>query len=90
MKRTFYVLILLLFASNLIAQKTILEEIREDKNISAGNYYAYPYPEHPLPHLTLAPKGYKPFYISHYGRHGSRWLHSSSQDKVPVEIMSKG
>jgi len=24
--------------------------------------------------MTPAPKGYKPFYISHYGRHGSRYL----------------
>ena len=24
------------------------------------------------PALTPAPKGYTPFYISHYGRHGSR------------------
>ena len=24
--------------------------------------------------LTPAPSGYRPFYISHYGRHGSRWL----------------
>ena len=36
---------------------------------NAGLFYSYeavPAPE------TPAPKGYKPFYISHYGRHGSR------------------
>ena len=34
-------------------------------------YYAYPAPtEAPAP----APEGYEPFYISHYGRHGSRWM----------------
>ena len=34
-------------------------------------YYAYPAP----PGIyTPAPKGYEPFYISHYGRHGSRWM----------------
>jgi len=27
---------------------------------------------------TPAPKGYKPFYISHYGRHGARYLTSDS------------
>ena len=32
---------------------------------------AYIAPDKPL---TAAPKGYEPFYISHYGRHGSRWL----------------
>ena len=26
-----------------------------------------------LPEDTAAPKGYRPFYISHYGRHGSRY-----------------
>ena len=39
----------------------------------ANYYYAYPYPEKPLPQLTAAPKGYEPFHIEHYGRHGSRW-----------------
>ena len=40
-----------------------------------GVYYAYPI-ESGLdnPQLQPAPEGYKPFYISHYGRHGSRWL----------------
>ena len=40
-----------------------------------GVYYAYPIESgmaNPL--LQLAPEGYEPFYISHYGRHGSRWL----------------
>ena len=36
-----------------------------------GVYYAYPVTESKL---VTAPKGYEPFYISHYGRHGSRWL----------------
>lgn len=35
-----------------------------------GIYYAYP---EPAARLTPAPDGYEPFYISHYGRHGSRW-----------------
>lgn len=89
MKRTFYVLALFLFAINLYAQKTILEEIREDQNVSGGGYYAYPYPQHPLPRLTPAPKGYKPFYISHYGRHGSRWLHDTKLYKNSVETLNK-
>ena len=36
-----------------------------------GVYYAYPVTETTL---ADAPEGYEPFYISHYGRHGSRWL----------------
>ena len=34
-------------------------------------YYAYPTPEEDM---STAPEGYEPFYISHYGRHGSRWI----------------
>lgn len=35
-------------------------------------YYAYPAPDETAAG-TPAPEGYRPFYISHYGRHGSRW-----------------
>ena len=28
---------------------------------------------------TPAPKGYEPFYICHYGRHGSRYMSSSAE-----------
>ncbi|WP_407456749.1 histidine-type phosphatase [Fibrobacter sp.] len=35
-----------------------------------SNYYAYPTP---TAKYTKAPTGYKPFYLSHYGRHGSRF-----------------
>ena len=44
--------------------------------IKAYPYRAYgmdcPYPSEKT-NLTKSPKGYKPFYISHYGRHGSRY-----------------
>lgn len=43
----------------------------------AGVYFAYPAPDSVI--LTPAPEGYHPFYISHYGRHGSRWLPSDSR-----------
>ena len=36
-----------------------------------GVYYAYPVTQTTL---AEAPEGYEAFYISHYGRHGSRWL----------------
>lgn len=46
-------------------------QIKENVCRSASNYYAYP---GPTKKLTPAPKGYEPYYISHYGRHGSRYL----------------
>lgn len=48
-----------------------LEEITATPGKAGGVYYAYPVTESAN---TPAPKGYKPFYISHYGRHGSRYL----------------
>ncbi|MBR3726803.1 MAG: histidine-type phosphatase, partial [Prevotella sp.] len=48
------------------------EDFKKNVFMSASNYYAYPGPEQHK--LTPAPKGYEPYYISHYGRHGSRYL----------------
>ena len=39
-------------------------------------YYAYPTPDGIR---TPAPEGYSPFYVSHYGRHGSRWMTSDER-----------
>ena len=48
-------------------------------------YYAYPGPQQEI--LTDAPKGYEPFYISHYGRHGSRFQPSDERYKTVLEIL---
>lgn len=47
------------------------EEVLADPCKAGGIYYAYPGPDE---NLAGTPEGYKPFYISHYGRHGSRYL----------------
>lgn len=57
-------------ASTAFAQ-TSFEEIKADPSKVGSLYYLYPQTERID---TKAPKGYKPFYISHYGRHGSRYL----------------
>ena len=36
-----------------------------------GVYFAYPVTETVM---NAVPEGFQPFYISHYGRHGSRWM----------------
>lgn len=51
--------------------QTSVEEMSATKEKYAGNYYAYPTPSGKS---TPAPAGYTPFYISHYGRHGSRFM----------------
>ncbi len=62
------------------------ELFAKNLKVSASNSYAYPSAD--LPKLTPAPKGYKPFYIDHYGRHGSRWLVSTKQYSIPVEQLA--
>ena len=44
---------------------------REQYERYAGVYFAYPKAREKE---TPVPEGYDPFYISHYGRHGSRWM----------------
>lgn len=70
MRKFIIALILSCFLTDATAQRT-KEEIAQDPRRSASNYMAYPEPTKPL---TPAPKGKKPFYISHYGRHGSRFI----------------
>ena len=52
----------------------------------ASNYLAYPGPKQKL---TKAPEGYTPYYISHYGRHGSRYLINPAQYSDAVNILAK-
>ena len=51
-----------------------LEQLKADPQKAYGTDYPYRFE---MPALTKAPKGYKPFYISHYGRHGSRYYWSA-------------
>lgn len=44
------------------------------------------YPE-PSGRLTKAPRGYKPFHISHYGRHGSCYLGNDDRYSAPVALL---
>ena len=64
---------------------------REDFQVNykqvANNYFAYP--DENLPALSAAPEGYKPFYMSHYGRHGSRWLIAPNQYHLAVSTLAK-
>lgn len=53
------------------AGQSASEEIQANPAFAAGKYYAY---QAPKTSLTAAPDGYKPFYISAFARHGSRYL----------------
>ncbi len=71
MKHLTSLLLALSFPLGLFAQTSAEDEIRANRALSASNYLAY---VDPTEGLTPAPKGYEPFYLTHYGRHGSRWL----------------
>ena len=78
-------LVLATFGLGVNAQTTF-EEISADLNKAGGVYLAYPKGE---AKQTPAPKGYKPFYVSHYGRHGSRYLLGDGDYQWIIQLMTK-
>ena len=78
-------LVLATFGLGVNAQTTF-EEISADLNKAGGVYLAYPKVE---AKQTPAPKGYKPFYVSHYGRHGSRYLLGDGDYQWIIQLMTK-
>ena len=77
--------LLCLLALGLQAQaQTSREELLSHMELTAGNFANYPVP---TGHLTPAPEGYEPFYISHYGRHGARYMTSDKHYKRTREAL---
>ncbi len=68
MKKTFFILWAL--TCSVVGQA-------QNRQQMGGVYYAYSVPEQAKKVHSL--EGYTPFYISHYGRHGSRWMPSDSR-----------
>ena len=71
-----------------ITAQTAREEIAHNKWLAGSNYLDY---DRQLPSFdyTKAPKGYVPFYFSHYGRHGSRWLIGNDDYKRVIRPLRK-
>ena len=67
--------------------QTAAQEIRQNVLCTASNYMAYPGPIQQV--LTPAPQGMKPFYISHYGRHGSRFHNRPSMYNEPYLTLAR-
>ena len=63
-----------------------LAMIIENPDRAASNMHSYEFG--PLVD-TRAPKGFKPFYVSHYGRHGSRYETSASFAKAALDGLRK-
>ena len=83
MKKSLIIAIIALFAITIHAQ-SVQDDLKRDIRYSASNQLAYPTP---TGKLTPAPDNYKPFYISHYGRHGSRYLINPKDYNYPYEVL---
>ena len=64
--------------------QTSRTELRAHLDLASGNYCNYP---NPTGHVTPAPDGYEPFYVSHYGRHGARYMTDNDAYKYAIAKM---
>lgn len=78
------IIIALLTTATAVAQSA-KERIVANPILARGTYSLYPTEFAPL---TAVPRGYKPFYISHYGRHGSRFIQANEQFDMVIEQLS--
>ena len=85
MNRISIIVIGLLCGGAAVAQ-TAREEFKENFYLSGSNYLDYDRQLSTTP-LTAAPNGYEPFYMSHYGRHGSRWLIGEGDYTNPLNTL---
>lgn len=72
--KSFPIVATFLCLSVLLSAQDLRSIIERDPSLAAAVYQPYSPREG---QMTKAPRGYKPFYISHYGRHGSRYYTSS-------------
>lgn len=62
------------------------DEIAANHYLAGSNYLDYDR-QLPTTPLTPTPKGYEPYYMSHYGRHGSRWLIGEGDYRHPLTTL---
>ena len=87
MKKSIIVSLVLLIPLALCAEITKKEDINKDNLYKfRGSMTQY---EDPGVTYSKAPKGFKPFYMSHYGRHGSRYLLNTPQYNDPYTILQQ-
>lgn len=85
MKYLFAILILSQFTINMVFAQSTKQEMFDIPEKTGGVYYAYPSKD--IIPQTDPLKGYKPFYISHFGRHGSRYLIGDNDYKWVLDVL---
>ena len=85
--RRFFIIVAVTVLGALALQAGVRDDFKAHPKMSANNYQAYP--DSVLPALTAAPAGYEPFFINHYGRHGSRWLINEKKYTYPLQMLER-
>lgn len=85
MRKVLFFALWALISTPLSAQN-VREQLKENLFKAGSNYFAYPAP---AKKLTPAPGGKKPFYLSHYARHGSRYLIKPKDYDNPYNVLLK-
>ena len=90
MKNILTSLLFVLVSLTAWAQGSAFDQLKADPKKAYGNDYPY---QPQGTGLTKAPKGYKPFYISHYARHGSRYYWNdqlyNDLDNLKLELVKR-
>jgi hypothetical protein len=85
--KSFFVIAAGFFLATSVNAQITDEELAKHPEYTSSNYLVYPEPVNIK--YTKVPAGYKPFYISHYGRHGSRYHHDADEYKYLYKTLSK-
>ncbi|MCR5180503.1 MAG: histidine-type phosphatase [Bacteroidaceae bacterium] len=88
MKHLLLIFFSVCLSTNALAQTSAREEIAANPYLCGSNHLDYDnYPATAA--LTKTPKGYEPYYLTHYGRHGSRWLLDEEDYMGTIETLRK-
>lgn len=86
--QTFVLLAIFIVSNTATWAQAAFDQIQADRYFAATNYRLYP--DTITTPQTPPPAGKHPFYISHYGRHGSRYMGSRKAYLTPLHILQKG
>ena len=81
-----FVSALLLCVAQGLGAQTVIDLIKANPAYASCNYNTYP--DTITAVYTPAPAGKEPFYFSHYGRHGSRYISSRSGFDIPFKMVA--
>lgn len=73
--------------SDTLSRQQLLDELEANPLKAGGNHFNYPFDEYSV---AKPPKGYEPVYISHYGRHGARYITNAAKYDTVAKLLENG